>query len=1491
MTTRTAANPVAPLQRPRRWLRRAAVVLPILAAVAYVAIPWYVPPEWLARRVAGIIREAVGRPVRIERISLSWTEGVRVDGLVIDELPEPGRPAQLLRIGSARCGLSPLKTLLTGKVDRLELNETRLWIALLPDGRLNIDDFNRRRQAGLPTYHYLLRDATLHLDMPDMPAQCRMDQADCRLETATGSLYLHGDATVRPRGRPADTDAPASSGRFWINGRMKVPRLKRGVALTGSGELRWQGVDLKDVPFRRLPRLGIDSVVGKTEGHVRLEVFPDLGVDFDLHIQMAGVAVQRTARPGPERIRDGLLAVSGHWDPAEDELTANKLDYRMPALRIHDTGLPERPAVILDRLAAEPMRLDLAGEVEDVESLRREFPEVDETLQRLGVQAHGAGRFTLLLSQAPNSTRGRLDANATAVGLICRDCVQLDAGIEKRLRIDLTRAADGRMLLHECRLDVADLHASAEASLPPLPPHGDVTQSWVLNAIHDAAVTLRFATPRVEQLAGCLPGLDRRLGDGPRQGPVEVTFSLEQQGGAPTFHARIASPAAADLRFADLLHKPSGTVLQAETSWICSVGPASETRPAPTGGSAGPDTAGALNSIRVVQLTADVAIGQGRVLIDKASAELDAGPDARTHVDDATARWRLPVTFAGIEHLLTHLPRLDRTLRSQEFVTRMGGASSFAGQARLDLEGTLTQRTDQTTCRITANADLGATHVRLGDRFAKSSGDPASVRLEHRFSRDVQCTEHDFLLRLSAPGLDADARYAVSGAPSGRADVGSADVENAHIMLAITDARRAMAHSAACGRLLAPLQLDGRGTAEITCGRQGASESLDLAVDAGGLAFVISGPQRFSKPAGVPCRIALGAKSNAANRAAWQLGQGSASLAGSRLRFDGGAATLSPAWTDWYSAVRPGNTAPLWRLRWNDTPATSVFQRIELAGTADIEADSASRGLSPTVDAWLARLGLVGRLSGRYRATLDPGSVRLSATLDTTQTHVSIELPDRTRFTKPIGMNAAVDMDIEQTRLPGPDGSRSQPSLVVHQAIFTAGNNRLDLRGQIAPAVDASPAPAEGGSLQISADLRRLDQVQALLPGHAWPPARGSITADAAIELRAGTWRLTQSNATLRDVALNADDIPLHAAGRFEFSNGELLCDGLRLRAGTSQANISGRAALSAAPHAAQVGLFAGHIDIDELRRLARTLTERLGPGPRTGADPWRWLCGATLDIHAQADRLLLTTPELGARADLLATSLAVSGRDGTIEIPVQISVDGGTVSGRIKFFLRDADPYFDLAYTAEDIAPGELAQAYLRRSFPGFSASGPLTLIDRSLQRIRPEPGQPNYPVGSGELIIDGGRVEGKAAPDWLVRIFPGLNLARYDFVRMHDWFTKHADGRADHRMIFQGRYYHLYMEGQTDADRNVRYEVGIDLLARLDSRYWVETQQGRIPLFVKTGRLKDDGTLDPDNVSFTPMRRVLETLAVQNNPAITAYYAIRKQVLNMRGSPAAAP
>lgn len=1453
------------VQRSRRWLRRAGYALAVFFTLAYVLIPWYVPGPWLAQQIAAILGESFGRPAHVDHASLSWTDGVCIEGVTIDDLPGAGRPPHLARIARIRFGLSPIRTLLRGKVDRLELEGPQLWISLLPDGHLNIDDLDDRRQASLPTLHYMLRNAALHLNLPDLPALCRMDVAECRLDTRTGLLWVSGDATIRPQESPAADGVSVPSGRFWLNGRMRVPKLKRGVKLTGGGELRWENVNLKEIPFRRLPQLGVDSLEGHSQGYLRLEAFPDLGVDYDLRVRLDGVAVQRHGESSPERIRDGLFAASGHWDPAADLLVAKTLDYQMPALRIGDTGRPDRPALVLDRAAAEPLRLDLAGDVTDVEQLRRQFPLIDEALRSLDLQVGKGGRFTVQYSQSPQVARVRLVVDANAVSVNRGDSICLGSGVGKRLAIDVSRSvADGGIDLHEARFDVDDLHWSAKASFPSSPDLEGPERVWIADLLTAAMTNLSFKTQHAERLAAYFPGLDRRLGDGHRRGPVEAVLSLEPTARGPAFRFQAASPAEAELEFGDYFRKPSGVPFSANASWIWD-------REHPG---------------RWQDLTGECRVGEARITLDGPKAaveyaltETPSGPHSE-EAFEGSLRLHLPIEVSRIEQLLPHLPRAARIL--DEYRDRI------AGDARITLDGAFSYRPNDWAWRGEVQTDLTPARIRAGDAFDKPAGAPASLSVGHRVVRAGDQIEHELTVRGELPGVAADVSYALSGCAARTLAFRTIDAEEVNAGFRLTDARGALAVFPLWSSELAAHEIAGGGSMRLNLLRTIDGSSVSLTAEADSLQWATHGNQPFFKGVGVPCRLGVRVHADKEHADIWTLDPGEARLAGCAYRWQSGEVALSPEWSAWLPAVHGHDGIAPSDRRWQAPPAGRLLERVEIAGVVEAEADSSLRNLAPLIDTWVNRLGLIGRLAGPVRIVASPASVRVTGKLDATRSHFSVVLPDKTRFAKPIGTEASIAVDLERHRGEALPDHAADESIVIHQALLASRDNQVDLCGELNlhAAPDGSPALARG-SLLIRTTLNRLDQLQAFLPDHLWPPVRGRLAADVAIDLRDGWWQLGPSDVTLRDVALTAGDIPVHANGRIEFSAADVLCDSLAIRTGTSEMTLSGRAAFSPGPPVIQAGVYAPHIDIDELGSLVRTLSGRLNPDPQSGGPTvasrvWDLLGRSTVDVDVQVDRMQLTVPDLGLRADLRATSGAVLGHDGIVELPVQVSVDGGVVSGRIKFFLRNDKPYFDLAYAAEGLAAKDLVQAYVRRSFPGFVATGPLTLIDRSLQRMGVPPEERNYPVGSGEWIIDGGYVEGKAAPDWMTRIFPGLNLARYDFVRMHDWFTKEEDGRIEHRMIFQGRYYHLYMEGYTDAARNINYEVGIDLLARLDSKYWVESQQGRIPLFIKTGHLRSDGVLEAENVQYTPMRRVIESV-VQSNVVKMVYYTIRKQMLNL--------
>lgn len=280
-------------------------------------------------------------------------------------------------------------------------------------------------------------------------------------------------------------------------------------------------------------------------------------------------------------------------------------------------------------------------------------------------------------------------------------------------------------------------------------------------------------------------------------------------------------------------------------------------------------------------------------------------------------------------------------------------------------------------------------------------------------------------------------------------------------------------------------------------------------------------------------------------------------------------------------------------------------------------------------------------------------------------------------------------------------------------------------------------------------------------------------------------------------------------------------------------------------------------------------------PAPRSPVDapprtslPDEWLrFAAASDISGQVHVRDAVIPHLAGAGPFAPHELVLEPalQRGRFELPFRTAVNGGVVTGRIDCMLDRPNPWFDLAYEARDLSSEPNTRPLVEAFFPGLTVEGPITLIDATHQRLFDEPGAPNPALGSGEMILGRGTVVGRAAPLAITRIFPGLNLTRFDFTRMHNRFEKQPDGRMDNQMVFYGANYHMYVDGASYPDGRIRYEVGIDLYANLIPTL-SNKGQGRIAIFIKTGRRGPDNTLLDETVSYLRPDQLLANILSDN-------------------------
>jgi len=662
-------------------------------------------------------------------------------------------------------------------------------------------------------------------------------------------------------------------------------------------------------------------------------------------------------------------------------------------------------------------------------------------------------------------------------------------------------------------------------------------------------------------------------------------------------------------------------------------------------------------------------------------------------------------------------------------------------------------------------------------------------------------------------------------------------------------------------------------------GRQlGNKQSFFINADATGGQFNL--PNQITKSADVPATFSLRFESTAkkdVSEQQWRITEGRARLAGLHLDNIKGQLQVK------------SNTSPINTNNLTDSLQTPIIKTIHLRSAGTLDWDAVPPELHPLCKRYCHEFDLGGELDWQAYFNADQTLATLSGSVNADDMTFRIPTNNETftNLQKTKDVPATLAFNIAR---PLSSDTRTDERLYLDHLSLTLADNLLTACGEITPATpstDKKQSPQ--ADLVVNLDLDDPGQLTAIFQESPVEEFAGRCEASANIHLSPQDNELRTSRLAFDHFTITAGSDPLHLDGTIVHKSNQLNTNQLQWSWGKSRGTIS---ALLHAPRTNRqslVGITSDYIDIPALKKNMRLL---LGLQEKSTTSPaitpassnkklpnlLSYLGKMNLAADVHVDQIVLQLPpKMIVNTQALTQHFTI--KKGRAKLEFSAAVDGGLAEGILDTNLLVAEPVYHLAYQADRIQPGEVTDAYLDNMFPGMTAAGPLTIVDETYQRLLPTPGRPNFEVGKGELIIEGGTVRGRAAPKWMTKIFPRLDLAGFDFSYMHSWFEKFRSGRIRHQIIYQGRYYNIYSVGYNDPDGHMEYEVGIDLLADLDSRYWAETGQGRIPLFTKTGHIRPDGSLGDEAVYYMP-RSFIWSLLMKNNPVIAAYHAIRQQV-----------
>ncbi len=338
----------------RRWwqkLCRLAVLLAMLGGAAYVALPWLLPSEMIARMLAEDMSRQMGVPVRIGGISFSWREGTEIRDLTIGSPPGFG-PQPMVVVERIRSEFSPVNLLVHKRLTWMALDRPRLFVRVDKDGRTNLDPLRKLRfdvEADCKTVHQAR--ATVMLPGHDRPLQ--LDVGD--MQILTGRLDRVGRVTMSASLAQSGGAAPVS-----------LYAGPGGEAVAGTVSFTFDNVDLGQLNLPQLMNLPLRSFEGRCSGSLDLQVDKELRADrVSLNVLIRDLDAQPTKGPKLPVIAEAGLRVSAAYDPLAPE--GEVVDLQSVHLRLPGADLSGRALIVGNLWTAgfESIRsLELQGAVQ-----------------------------------------------------------------------------------------------------------------------------------------------------------------------------------------------------------------------------------------------------------------------------------------------------------------------------------------------------------------------------------------------------------------------------------------------------------------------------------------------------------------------------------------------------------------------------------------------------------------------------------------------------------------------------------------------------------------------------------------------------------------------------------------------------------------------------------------------------------------------------------------------------------------------------------------------------------------------------------------------------------------------------------------------------------------------------------------------------------------------------------------------------------------------
>jgi hypothetical protein len=1473
-------------------------VLTLLVSGAYATLPMWAPTGWLGREICRRLSDQAGCAVRMGELKLSWSRGVEIRDLTIyppaggqvplRELTIPP-PVPLASVRIIRAELAPIRLLMHNDLGCVELIEPSVDVVIDPNGQTNLGPLLRLRGDAMPSGLHVER-AAVNLHLPGEPNALPLRVADMEVDCRGGGQVTLAAALGQDAGSPEATMSLAAE------------------ASPGGGasaSLTFSNLDLARLPLAKQAHLPLRKLAGRADGTLDLRISRQGVVDgLGWRLRVRRLDAQPDADVQLPIIDEALLDVWATYDQITRALRVQTARIRLPGvadLQVHaDVGTP-----LLEGHWEAIESLDISGQIQPAELAtmltgRRNLPADLTVLGPVSVTVE---------ARKKNKLRLRMSADATGAEVRRGRRVLKPAG--RKWDMGLSGDLDYRTTgfdVGESWLQIASNRFTGYGALVGLrqlagqladPDRGEIGQTLVSALarldwrgeweILDVPALLDLAAPA---------DIPAELADMRIAGPLTGRWFIHH-GPATQVHASFHAGEETRLTLPGSFAQPIGVPLDLNLGVM--IDP---------------------NNNNLTDLTADFAAGAARLVIE--GIELVLPPVGA----DSPMRISGRFTAEQIEELLACVPGTD-ALRGSLGGAAKGRVSIEADRRlrKLDLSADLK---DTRIGLAPWFGKPAKQEGQLTVELLPQDGEPAPegmTGIDHTARQAASLTGHWVSPQAD---LTFKCRYAAADANALVPIPADANTMTVSVDVRVKDASRIDSYSPALAELLAGRALGGTMSLTADARFDGANLAIRAKCDASDLALASPAGASVGrgKPSGTPLRIRIEADANATGgqlRAA--IRRLDVDYAASRASLSGWA--IWPGGMPWRpSGGGPDGQAARQR-DWKHPAKALLPERFALDANAVLVLDGGLRTAAPELDSLLTRYGVTGRCRLDLSAGGDPNALRTTASLDAAGLDVECILPAPPGGGSPGGLAAWLGVIGQVRKRSGAPAQvaldlscpRDLSKLRVHNLLARAAGVQLLAGGTIAPPADANGPAGTRPKVDLHASLStpRAEMLQQLLPVLRSHGLSGGVLLDVSSgDIAAG--RVDRA-------IIQLDKLQARVEGKNVFADGDCIFDGIDVPAATTVATapttapaglprprwlpdiarlrfqglefrigkthgwaVADISSFPAAPKGS-AHLLAERLDAHE---LAAWIEDPNAP-KSDPAKPWKLTEAQHRYVSADARRLASLMATCLAKAELAVKVSADSfcTFDKSVMLPYEVkhvelsaTVDKGPfnlsyLAGLNGGLLHDtatgnlADP--NSAVQCQSVVEGVLAEdnikPQLAKFFPNNTILGTFskreesaaTLID--LLAMNLDARWPIIRVGENKSVAVEGFTQGRAAPEFVARIFPGLNLAKYSYSKMTAFAEMRPDGTVYNDMVFDGKTYDLFMEGTTDMNGIAKYEIGLILLGTPQSAQWNHTyRQGRIPLLNFQARI-EGGKMNDVQVSYLWPNETLFTIFLKNN------------------------